>query len=66
MRNTVPSVDKNDVFQYLDALNESGSVNMSAASLTVAEHFEIGDMSARMLIAEWKSARKVDRVAVAH
>lgn len=45
--------EKQEVFDYLDALRESGAINMFGASTYVAEQFDVSSKEARALTVEW-------------
>jgi len=46
-------VSKEEVFEYLDNLRESGVTNMYGAAPYLVEEFCIGKVEARKLLAEW-------------
>ncbi len=44
---------KQDYFEYLDTLRESGVTNMFAATPYLVEHFKITMFEARKVLVEW-------------
>jgi len=46
-------MNKEEVFQFLDDLRESGIVNMFGATPYVQEAFGVKKMEARELVVEW-------------
>lgn len=44
---------KDEVFVFLDALRESGSINMFGAAPHVKDWFDVDTAQARFLVAEW-------------
>lgn len=46
-------MDKEAVFEYLDALRESGTINMFGAGPYVQEAFGLDRRDARDLVIEW-------------
>lgn len=46
-------INKEDVFEYLDELRESGITNMFGAAPYVAEEFNIEKEEARKYLTEW-------------
>lgn len=45
---------KEEVFQYLDTLRESGVTNMFGAGPYLMEEFDISGKEARALLVEWR------------
>ena len=50
---TTEQQHKEQVFEYLDALRESGATNMLGAGPYVQEEFGLGEQEARVLVVEW-------------
>jgi len=46
-------VEKEDVFQYLDVLRESGVTNMFGATSFLQEEFSLPKSEAQKLLGEW-------------
>lgn len=46
-------MDKQEVFEYLDMLRESGATNMFGAGPYVQEEFDLDKREARALVSEW-------------
>ena len=46
-------IDKNEVFEYLDELRESGVTNMFGAAPYLQAQFDIGRSEAMTLLSEW-------------
>jgi len=46
-------IDKEEVFNFLDALRESGVTNMFGASPYIAKEFEVDSEQSRKLLVEW-------------
>lgn len=46
-------LDKNEVFEYLDELRESGVTNMFGATPYVCQHFNLPTAEARAFLLEW-------------
>ena len=46
-------VNKEQVFEYLDALRESGITNMFGAAPYIQEEFGLDEKEAKALLAEW-------------
>jgi len=53
MTENVKDYLREDVFQYLDVLRETGIVNMFGAAPYVAEAFDLDDKEARALLVAW-------------
>ena len=49
---------KEDVFQYLDELRESGETNMFGATYYLIEDFEISKNMARKFLTNWMESYK--------
>ncbi|ATW62715.1 hypothetical protein SCBWM1_gp31 [Synechococcus phage S-CBWM1] len=45
--------DRSEMFAFLDALRESGTVNMFASPQVLASMFEISAKDSRKIVAEW-------------
>ena len=50
---TMENVDKEDVFFYLDALRDSGQINMMGARPHIQHNFDLGKSEATELLMEW-------------
>ena len=46
---------ENEVFEYLDALRESGVTNMFGAGSYICDEFDVSKKDARFLLAKWMS-----------
>jgi len=46
---------KESVFAFLDAIRESGKINMFGATPYIVEEFDITKQEARKLLKEWMS-----------
>ena len=46
-------MDKEEMFQYLDDLRESGVVNMFGATPYLQDEFGLDKREARVILAEW-------------
>lgn len=46
-------IDKNEVFEYLDDLRESGVTNMFGATPYICQAFNLPTAEARVLLFEW-------------
>ena len=53
MSNTKTESDREERFGYLDALRESGLVNMFGAAPHVAREFDIDIKTARSVVSDW-------------
>ena len=53
MSNTKTESDREERFGYLDALRESGIVNMFGAAPHVAREFDIDIKTARSVLSDW-------------
>lgn len=45
--------DRETLFRFLDALRESGAINMFGAAVPLAETFGLSRSEARAVLAEW-------------
>lgn len=46
-------IDKEEVFDYLDALRESGVTNMFGATPYIMEEFDVPQSEAKKLLVKW-------------
>jgi hypothetical protein len=46
-------MNKNEIFEYLDALRESGAINMHGGSAYLMDRFDLNRNEARNYLIEW-------------
>ena len=51
---------KQEVFQYLDIVQESGFINMFGASHLISETFDVSRKEARTLLNQWMKSEYID------
>tara|TARA_R110002096_G_scaffold435390_1_gene660599 strand:- start:1640 stop:1978 length:339 start_codon:yes stop_codon:yes gene_type:complete len=51
---------KQEVFQYLDIVKETGSINMFGASHLISEMFDVSRKEARTLLSQWMKSEYID------
>lgn len=48
-----PKTEKQDIFEFLDAVRETGGVNMYEGGRLVQEHYGLDKHKARDIVIEW-------------
>ena len=48
-----PKTDNKNMFEFLDAVRESGGVNMYEGGRLIQEHFGVDKYKAREIVIEW-------------